>query len=586
MKRVPVKLGSLDMRRSEIRALDSAEDIQNVDIERLGEPQRRPGFVHRLMHQSSGPIRLLFPFQGICGRFFQILDGGKYISIAGEPLSPWEGTGWQVDLGGPASGGTTYIIAPGVGGDSNEGDPDDEPPEEEPPDVQINLSGAYYTPGYDRLSWTWPDWIPTRVIQGDRPIGGTSNEEMTVPTTQSFLHIIVSSIDYPIGNNQSGLGMSRYSPTIVSVDTDFNRYYTAYLVVNGSMVYGPFNLFIEGETVGAYFTVDAPAIVTRGTTFDLTVTAYKKSGSTWTVFNPTSTVDLNLTGASGASISPTTVPATGWSDGVTTVSCSITGGSGTQTGNIAVTYATMTGSDSLSIQTGYFTLTTQPANDRINPFYITLQAMKADGTVWTDYTPSGAIGLAWTGSDGNDVFLPTSTSASGWSNGAKTVSTCTVSGGSGNDTWSVVATESGITGSGTGVISIFGTCGMHSPAKSATIVWSGTVSGELGGGTHTCVAGSNAFSNITYCDGKNYSSAFQNHNQDGYTWYFYWYELLGYSDRRVLQLCLATVGGHYDLTIATLWKYYGSHMNGVWTVQSYGDGFVGNLSGVTIGALT
>lgn len=83
---VRIPLGSLDSRSNPVREFGRAQDLQNVDIEKLGEITRRKGFIKRLDSTYGGPVRLIFAYGGLCGRFPQLVGGGRFITITeGDP---------------------------------------------------------------------------------------------------------------------------------------------------------------------------------------------------------------------------------------------------------------------------------------------------------------------------------------------------------------------------------------------------------------------------------------------------------------------------------------------------------------------
>lgn len=73
----PIILKSVHTRGNPVRPISPGDsplagralDVRNVDINRFGEPERRPGLIRRLTTQGSGMGTLIVPFDGICGRF-------------------------------------------------------------------------------------------------------------------------------------------------------------------------------------------------------------------------------------------------------------------------------------------------------------------------------------------------------------------------------------------------------------------------------------------------------------------------------------------------------------------------------------
>ena len=78
-----IRLGSLNTELGETRDFGRAYTLQNVDILKTNEISRRKGLVRRLEARAAGPIRMLHSFGGICGRFYSYFDGGGLISIVG-----------------------------------------------------------------------------------------------------------------------------------------------------------------------------------------------------------------------------------------------------------------------------------------------------------------------------------------------------------------------------------------------------------------------------------------------------------------------------------------------------------------------
>jgi hypothetical protein len=78
-----IRLGSLNTELGETRDFGRAFTLQNVDILKTNEISRRKGLVRRLEARAAGPIRMLHSFGGICGRFYSYFDGGGLISIVG-----------------------------------------------------------------------------------------------------------------------------------------------------------------------------------------------------------------------------------------------------------------------------------------------------------------------------------------------------------------------------------------------------------------------------------------------------------------------------------------------------------------------
>lgn len=70
MQPMAIPLRSVNTRAVPIRPFGRALNVRNVDINRTGEPERRPGMVPRLDVQRSGLGTLVMPFGGICGRHF------------------------------------------------------------------------------------------------------------------------------------------------------------------------------------------------------------------------------------------------------------------------------------------------------------------------------------------------------------------------------------------------------------------------------------------------------------------------------------------------------------------------------------
>lgn len=78
---IQIPLGSLDSRSNPVREFGQAQDLQNMDFNILGEPERRKGYIKRLDSTYDGPVRLLFAYGGLCGRFPQLAGGGKLITV-------------------------------------------------------------------------------------------------------------------------------------------------------------------------------------------------------------------------------------------------------------------------------------------------------------------------------------------------------------------------------------------------------------------------------------------------------------------------------------------------------------------------
>lgn len=91
----------------------------------------------------------------------------------------------------------------------------------------------------------------------------------------------------------------------------------------------------------------------------------------------------------------------------------------------------------------YLSVTIPESIYRGVPFNLVLQAKNHDGTNKTDYTPDTGVTFVLTSSDNEDEITPTSTNATGWSNGAKTIE-CSISGGTGSDTLSLTCTDNDI----------------------------------------------------------------------------------------------------------------------------------------------
>uniref|UniRef100_A0A6M3KGX8 Uncharacterized protein n=2 Tax=viral metagenome TaxID=1070528 RepID=A0A6M3KGX8_9ZZZZ len=76
-----IRLGSIDRGTSTVREFGRAWDVRNVDIKKTNEISRRPGYQRRIEQQQTGPVRLLFPCQGLCGRYPKLVDGGGLVTI-------------------------------------------------------------------------------------------------------------------------------------------------------------------------------------------------------------------------------------------------------------------------------------------------------------------------------------------------------------------------------------------------------------------------------------------------------------------------------------------------------------------------
>jgi hypothetical protein len=85
------------------------------------------------------------------------------------------------------------------------------------------------------------------------------------------------------------------------------------------------------------FSVVGPGSVDRGESFNLIITAVSANGNAETAYVPAGNVNLTDNDGNGDSISPSSTPNTGWSNGSKTVACTLTGGSGSGPVEITVT---------------------------------------------------------------------------------------------------------------------------------------------------------------------------------------------------------------------------------------------------------
>ena len=116
-----IRLGSMAVNTNPNRDFGRATAMVNCDSDKTNEVAKRKGYIRRIQQQLCGPVRLLHSFGGLCGRFYQMVDGGGLIYISGDqgsgPLSSElsvdgdeVGTGQGDDLPGndvtPGGGGS------------------------------------------------------------------------------------------------------------------------------------------------------------------------------------------------------------------------------------------------------------------------------------------------------------------------------------------------------------------------------------------------------------------------------------------------------------------------------------------------
>ncbi len=180
------------------------------------------------------------------------------------------------------------------------------------------------------------------------------------------------------------------------------------------------------------FKVTAPANVQRGTAFNLTIQSIlAEDGSDDVSYTPAGNVAISENAEDDA-VDPTSTDNTGWSSGAKTVSVTLDGG--TEAGMVRLTVT-----DAASGRTGYTDVMLADAGDvgfalsatgvvRYKGFSLDIQSIALDtGANDTGYTPAGDVTIA----DGQSVLSPDSTDNTGWTDGAKRVSSAVTSASTG-----------------------------------------------------------------------------------------------------------------------------------------------------------
>ena len=244
-----------------------------------------------------------------------------------------------------------------------------------------------------------------------------------------------------------------------------------------------------GTAPGHTFQITNPGSVTRGTAFDLEVTAIDNTtGVVDTDYNG-GNLKLNLTSIYSPADEPdpeTYASAGKWVDGVLTIpDFSFDSGSGGWP--FLQVYDTSNGTYGVIQFVGLvFTIIVPDVIYRGVAFDMTVTHND------TSYVPANALTVAWTLSDVGDSGLPATISTAGWASGSKTVS-CTITGGADEDTFSVEVTDTDTLGTGEGDGDIQDTAPGACPGSppllaSYTLAWTGLI--EDGDGTTAFPSGS------------------------------------------------------------------------------------------------
>jgi hypothetical protein len=426
-----IRLGSLNTEMGETRGFGRAMDAQNVDILKTNEVSRRKGFVRRLEERQAGPIRLMHSFSGICGRFYSYVDGGGLITLSGP--SYWAPTAFS-------------------------------------------LTGSL--PAID-LSWKYQD----RNGQRDTPPRGCSGVKVYRSTTGFIDTFDTGTLIY------SGDGTSCVDD--IADDTGSAvLYYTVYTVwEDNSRIVDPRIVMAWTYWGGP---VEIPSFYWAPSSGELTDDSGKTLVS-WS-FNrekddpekeeaeeEIDEEDPSVSFADSAEFSALhTIDliwafngAAKWNSGYTAIYRSLSPGMGTRgtlvhrsiglmgdyTDTVADDYVTRyytfvhyvegvkvyTYEKTVAAKTHDLSLTAPATAYSGVAFSTVLQCLHWDGTNDTSYTPTDSLALSITGT--STAISPTSTDASGWNNGAKTVSTTLTCVGEGSTT--IWATGAGLVASDT-----------------------------------------------------------------------------------------------------------------------------------------
>lgn len=397
-----IPLGSLDSRSNPVREFGKAQDLKNIDFDILNEPEKRKGYVRRLSQQRSGPIRLLFSYGGLCGRFPQFVNGGGLLLVSDEAT----GSGVVGAPGGAGGGGGIWITVPAA----------DEPTIP----LAIQSFGVVRSDDDAQLAWD--------VAQEALDDGG-------------YVEIRVSGTAFPETLLDGELVVR--STEREYLDTDANirvdNYYTAWLVVEGQGV---------SDAVTSLLGAHRPAA--EGFAANVSGDSFDEVTLSWLYEDASATLP---SGAVGVIIRADTTAAPATSDsgrlvysgpGVT-VTDLLANTSADIFYSIWVNYGASGESEretavAVGVERYYAISFITDLIERGTAYAMKVTAYNPDGAIATSYTPASDPTITLENGDPNDNIAPTNLGTSGWVNGSKTVDV-TVTGGSGVDPTDLVVKE-------------------------------------------------------------------------------------------------------------------------------------------------
>lgn len=196
-----------------------------------------------------------------------------------------------------------------------------------------------------------------------------------------------------------------------------------------------------GPAAGHSFQIQNPGAVTRGVDFDLTIHAISNETGALDPDYAGGNLKLNLTSiyAPADVPDPATYNSEGlWSGGILTIP-GFSFDSGAGGWPFLQVYDTSNGVYGVfQFNPALLSITVPTDVARGVDFDLTVTSSDAS------YVPANPLTVAWTLSDGGDSGLPATISTAGWVGGSKTV-TCTITGGSGDDTYSALVTDTDTT---------------------------------------------------------------------------------------------------------------------------------------------